>query len=384
MKIFVTGLRGMPRVMGGIESHCEELLPRIKSANNDLDINVLCRAPYVDPERRTFESIALTPLPAPRSRSFEAIVATFVATLYAWFNKANVLHIHGIGPALMTPLARLLGLKVIVTHHGADYERAKWGKMAKMILRVGERSGLIWADRVIAISPSLADHLREIFPSQAHKVSYIPNGTPKLPSDGVDVAEIHAALGLTGKKYAVAVGRLVPEKGLHDLIKAFQSAELGDDWVLAIAGDADHDSEYARELRSHESERIRFLGFQTRPVLKCLYDNCALFVMPSYHEGLPIAALEAASCEAPMLLSDIQANRDLGLGDDCYFPVGDVERLSNLLATNHKARSSDSRTVKKRFDWDAAAFKTAALYRSVAAIPNGAVSIARSASRSAK
>ena len=384
MKIFVTGLRGIPQVMGGIESHCEELLPRIKTSHPELDIWVLCRAPYVEEGNRSYRGISLVPLPSPVSKSLEAIVATFLATLYAWMRGADVLHIHGIGPALLTPLARVLGLKVVVTHHGADYERQKWGRLAKLILRVGERSGLIWAHRVIAVSPSLAAHLREIFPSQAHKVTYIPNGAPELRSEGVNVRETLSQLGLRPKSYALAVARLVPEKGLHDLIQAFKAGSPPKDWVLAIAGDANHDSDYVRELRSHASDRILFLNFQPRPVLKCLYENCSLFVMPSYHEGLPIAALEAASCAAPMLLSDIAANRDLGLSEDCYFPVGDVARLADLLAAGDRARAPDAHMVKRRFDWDNSALSTAALYSSLAPSSGGVAYHDRSVSHAAE
>src|SRR3546814_710463 len=183
MRIHVTGLRGIPGVMGGIESHCEELLPRIKARNADLDITVLCRAPYVDGERRVHRGIALAPLPSPRSKSLEAIVATFIAILYAWIRGAQIIHIHAIGPALLCPLARILGLHVIVTHHGADYERAKWGAFAKLTLRLGERSALIWAHRVIAVSPSLASQLTMLFPSQGYKVTYIPNRSEEHTSE---------------------------------------------------------------------------------------------------------------------------------------------------------------------------------------------------------
>ncbi|GGB95325.1 phosphonate ABC transporter substrate-binding protein [Novosphingobium endophyticum] len=370
--------------MGGVESHCEEILPRIKRDNPNLQISVLCRAPYVESGDRSYRGISLISLPSPRSQSLEAIVATFIATLYAWIRGTDVLHIHGIGPALLTPLARVLGLKVVVTHHGADYERAKWGLMAKLILRIGERSGLIWAHRVIAISPSLAAHLKQIFPSQAHKVTYIPNGAPQLPSSGVDAAETLAQLGLRPKGYVLAVARLVPEKGLHDLIRAFRASAPADGSVLAIAGDADHDSDYVRELRSHASDRVLFLSFQPRPVLKCLYENCSVFVMPSYHEGLPIAALEAASCAAPMLLSDIAANRDVGLSEDCYFPVGDTDRLACLLAEGHQARTADAHLVKRRFDWETSARSTATLYHSLASSPDTARHLGRSTSRSLK
>ncbi|HKX22581.1 MAG TPA: glycosyltransferase family 4 protein [Rhizorhapis sp.] len=364
MKIHVTGLRGIPGVMGGVESHCEELLPRVKARNADLDITILCRAPYVGEGARTYRGLVLEPLPSPKSKSLEAIVATFIAILYAWFRRADVVHIHAIGPGLLAPLARLLGLQVVVTHHGADYERAKWGALAKLALRLGERSALIWAHRVIAVSPSLASSLKAVFPSQAYKVSYIPNGTPRLPRVERDPVEVLRELGLRSKEYVLAVGRLVPEKGFDDLIHAFLASSQPDGRKLVIAGGADHETEYVRALRAKQCDRVVFVGMQPREVLKCLYDHCTLFAMPSYHEGLPIAALEAASCAAPMILSDIPANRDLGLSVDRYFPVGDRDRLAHMLEKAYDPIEAEAQMVQRKFDWDRSADSTAKIYHS--------------------
>src|SRR3546814_19989922 len=131
MRIHVTGLRGIPGVMGGIESHCEELLPRIKARNADLDITVLCRAPYVDGERRVHRGIALAPLPSPRSKSLEAIVAAFIPILYAWIRGAQIIHIHAIGPAWLCPLARITGLQ--------DRKRVVEGKSGSGRVELGGR-----------------------------------------------------------------------------------------------------------------------------------------------------------------------------------------------------------------------------------------------------
>lgn len=372
MKIHVTGLRGIPGVMGGVESHCEELLPRIKARNADLDITILCRAPYVREGVRSHKGLILEPLPSPRSKSLEAIVATFIAILYAWFRRADVIHIHAIGPALLSPIARLLGLHVIVTHHGADYERAKWGAFAKFVLRLGERSALIWAHRVIAVSPSLAGNLQALFPSQAHKVVYIPNGTPRLPHSATDATAVLRELGLKPRDYVLAVGRLVPEKGFDDLIEAFLASNQPDGRKLVIAGGADHETDYARTLRTRACDRVVFVGRQPRSILKCLYENCALFAMPSYHEGLPIAALEAASCMTQMILSDIPANRDLGLSPERYFPVGDRGKLAQMLGQSHDPIEAEARMVQRRFDWDKSADSTARIYcsfRPASAVP---------------
>jgi len=358
--ICVTGLRGFPHVMGGIESHCEELLPRIKALWPDHRSVVLGRAPYLPEARNEHRGVEVIGLPCPRSKHLEAVVSTFLAVLVAWWRGAKLIHIHAIGPGLLAPLAWLLGLKVIVTHHGTDYHRAKWGKLARGTLRAGEWLALSFAHRVIAVSPSLAAQLRKSFPKRAGRISYIPNGAPDLPDDA-DPQLVLERLGLEGDEFLLAVARLVPEKGLHDLIEAFERSN--GTGKLVIVGAADHESDYARELMARAGDRVVFAGVQSRATLKRLYERCTLFVMPSYHEGLPIAALEAASCGARMLLSDIAANRDIGLEPQNYFPVGDVDALTRRLGEDCATFQVDRDQVRALFCWDRAARDTLEVYR---------------------
>ncbi|MGH6694605.1 glycosyltransferase family 4 protein [Sphingopyxis sp.] len=362
--ICVTGLRGFPHVMGGIESHCEELLPRIKAIWPDHRSVVLGRAPYLPEPVGEHRGVEIIGIPCPRSQNLEAVVSTFLAVLSARRRGAGLIHIHAIGPGLLAPLARLLGLKVVVTHHGTDYHRAKWGLFARTALRAGEWLALSFANRVIAVSPSLAAQLRQSFPKRAHAISYIPNGTSDLPGDA-DPALVLERLGLEAGDFLLAVARLVPEKGLHDLIDAYERSNCTA--KLVIAGSADHESGYARELLARASDRVIFAGVQSRATLKCLYDHCALFVMPSYHEGLPIAALEAASCGARMLLSDIPANLDIGLDAANYFPVGDVAALTERLNADCADFQVDRDAVRARFSWDKAAEDTLDVYRATLA-----------------
>lgn len=358
--ICVTGLRGFPHVMGGIESHCEELLPRIKALWPGHRSIVLGRAPYLPEPVGEHRGVEIIGIPCPRSKNLEALVSTFLAVLDARKRGAALIHIHAIGPGLLAPLARLLGLKVIVTHHGTDYHRAKWGLLARSTLRAGEWLALTFADRIIAVSPSLAAQLRQSFPARAQAIAYIPNGTSDLPGDA-DPALVLERLGLDDGDFLLAVARLVPEKGLHDLIDAHERSNCTA--KLVIAGSADHESEYARELLARASDRVIFAGVQSRATLKCLYEHCALFVMPSYHEGLPIAALEAASCGARILLSDISANLDIGLDPTNYFPVGDVAALTERLIADCADFQVDRDAVRARFSWDKAAADTLEVYR---------------------
>lgn len=362
--ICVTGLRGFPHVMGGIESHCEELLPRIKAIWPDHRSVVLGRAPYLPEPVGEHRGVEIVGIPCPRSQNLEAVVSTLLAVFSARRRGAGLIHIHAIGPGLLAPLARMLGLKVVVTHHGTDYHRAKWGLTARAALRAGEWLALTFANRVIAVSPSLAAQLRQSFPKRAHAISYIPNGTSDLPGDA-DPALVLERLEIEKGNFLLAVARLVPEKGLHDLIDAHERSDCT--VKLVIAGSADHESEYARELLARASDRVIFAGVQSRATLKCLYDHCALFVMPSHHEGLPIAALEAASCGARMLLSDIPANLDIALDPANYFPVGDVATLAERLNADCADFQVDGDAIRARFSWDKAAEDTLDVYRATLA-----------------
>lgn len=361
-RIHVTGLRGIPGVMGGVETHCEELLPRIAELAPELKIEVLGRRRFVEPGPSFYRGVEVRGLPAPRATSTEAIGGTASALVHAWSARSKVIHIHAIGPALLAPLARLLGMRVILTHHGRDFDRAKWGPFARTMLRLGERLGVMCADRTIAVAPSLATQLRQKFPSRAERISYIPNGAPKLGRP-VDGAEVLSRFGLQPRRYVLAVGRLVPEKGFDYLIRAFKRS--GTDRVLAIVGSAMHESEFSSRLEAEATDRIRFLGAQPREILRTLYENADLFVLPSFHEGLAISALEAAACGTPMLLSDIVPNTDIGLPASNYFEVGNEQELASKLAIAGSEFVYDVEDVRRRFHWDRIATDTLNLYRAV-------------------
>ena len=259
-----------------------------------------------------------------RSTYFEALLHSLICALVAGFRRPQVVHIQGIGPALVTPLLRLLGLRVIVTHHGEDYNREKWGWVARTVLRLGEALGMRFAHKRIAISRSIE---KLIATKYGKSCEVIPNGVvfPDLPSQTDKVVE----LGLEPGRYVLTVGRLVPEKRQMDLLRAFSDAELSG-WKLAIVGRIDHKNKYADLLASEAAlaENVVMAGFQSGEALRQLYAHAGLFVLPSSHEGLPIVLLEALSYGVPVLVSDIPSNLEV-VGDPArVFRMGDIAELS--------------------------------------------------------
>jgi glycosyltransferase involved in cell wall biosynthesis len=354
-------MRGIPGVMGGVESHCQELLPRLARRAPHLRLVALGRRPYIGRQTVEFEGVKVVPLPAPTRQSVETLVSSLLGILYARRTRARAVHIHAVASGLLAPLAKLLGMKVILTIHGADYQRAKWGPVARLMLRWGERAGVSNADAVICVAPSLTSSLKQRYPSRAARIHYVPNGAPPLEREG-DGSAILEKFGIERGNFLLAVGRLEPGKGFELLVDAFRAS--GAKGKLVIVGGAHHEARYAAGLMARADERVIFTGAQPRETLAHLYANAALFVLPSLHEGLPICALEAASAGCPILLSDIPGNRDLGLPDSHYFRSGDARSLGTALQAP-PARYRVSKNMFSAFDWERISTNTLKIYDSV-------------------
>jgi glycosyltransferase involved in cell wall biosynthesis len=364
MRIFVTGTRGIPNIPGGVEKHCQELYPLIAAMGHQ--VTVATRTPYVKEHAASWQGIQLAHLYAPHKKSLEAIVHTFLAVLAAKKNQADLIHIHGVGPGLLAPFARLLGLKVVVTNHGPDYDRQTWGLPAKTILRMGEYLGGKFANQIIVISSVIAEIIRK---RCGRESNLIYNGVP-LPDRSKFTSYLDRK-GIKPKNYILAVARFVPEKGLHDLIKAF--ADLEGHYQLVIAGDADHATNYSRQLKelAATDERIILTGFITGEDLNQVYTNARLFCLPSYHEGLPIALLEAMSYGLPVLVSDIAANREVDLPAERFFKCGDPkdlhQKLHKLIDLELKEEEQQllRAAILEKYNWQKIARQTVAVYGNI-------------------
>lgn len=361
MKIVVIGTRGIPEIQGGVETHCQQLYPRIAAMGHD--VTIIRRTPYVDGSKglKEYKGVGLVDVYAPRKKSIEAIVHTTLAVIKARSLKPDVLHVHAIGPGLLVPFARLLGMKVVSTNHGPDYDRQKWGGIAKMVLKTGERMSAKMSNRVIVISQVIADILSAKYGRRDTDLIYNGVETP-VRSASTDYIE---SLGLEPNRYVVAVGRFVEEKGFHDLIRAFASfAPKG--YKLAIAGDADHEDDYSRSLKQLAAENgVVLTGFIRGEKMNQLMSNAALFCLPSYHEGLPIVLLEAMSYGLDVAVSNIPANRLPILEVDDFYPVGNVGALAKLLERKLQAGATPIKYDLSNYDWDNIARQTVEVYRGI-------------------
>ena len=155
-----------------------------------------------------------------------------------------------------------------------------------------------------------------------------------------------------------------------DLLEVFNRMDHGD-WKLVVVGQADHTDKYSVDLerRMRENSGVVSTGFLSGDALRQIFHHAGLFVLPSYHEGLPIVLLEAMSLGLSCVASDIPANREVGLQDMRYFPPGDRDKLEKILAhfIHHpptaEERLLQTRTIAAKHDWDNIAQRTFAVYQ---------------------
>jgi len=325
-----------------------------------MDIVLIRRSCYVSPDNRIseFKGVRLVDLYAPHLKSLEAIIHTFLSIVWAKRHNADIVHIHAIGPGFVTPFARLLGLTVVFTHHGPDYDRKKWGKFAKYMLRMGEKFASKYANELIVISRVIEDSILQKFGRADSHLIFNGVPAPKIMSS----IDYITSIGLEPRAYIFTLGRFVEEKGFDLLINAF--VRLAKNGIkLVIAGDSDHETTYSKQLKELAlSNGVILTGFIKGEKLQQLFTHARVFVLPSSHEGLPISLLEAMSYDLPVIVSDIPANKQIDIPLERFFTSGDEK---SLFAKLNYELAVDFKPVKydmSQYDWDRIAVQTASVY----------------------
>lgn len=356
-------------MQGGVETHCRNLYPRLVDLG--CEVIVFTRRNYGDKNLNEYKGVKLHALPCVKNKYLETPLHTLLGILYLLRHRPDIVHFQAIGSALMIPLARVIGLRVVFTTHGSNYRHRKWGNLSRIVLRMAEYFGAKFADEVISISAAIADELAQKY---GRNSTIIPNGVnpPLILQTGAILKE-H---GLTHNRYVLSVGRLTPDKAFPDLIAAFRKADL-DGWKLAIVGQADYPDKFSRHLErlAKQYDNIVLAGFLSGRPLKEIYSHAGIFVLASYYEGMPLAFLEALSFGLSCIVSKIPANLEIGLAEERYFPPGKIDilarklRLFSKMSFTEDEKRTQIENVTHIYDWDGIAGRTLEVYKKIVKYP---------------
>jgi len=368
MKIAVIGPLTMPSGQGGMSRHCIEIYSRIAARGHE--VTILCG----NAEAKEFRGVRLRQVKMIHKSRWDRLSYGFTASLAAARGEFDVVHYHSFAssgfsffPHLFHPKRRR---RVVATIHRLEWQDEKWGHVARAMLRTNERITMSAADALIAVSKNLAESGEKRFP-KAVPIHYIANGITPLAEAGSGPLD---ELKVIPNKYILTVGRIVPEKGIHLAFDAFDqlraSARDGDYQLVVVGSARGSNDDYVMSLQERASipgSNIRMVGVQTGETLAALFRNASIFCSPSFHEGQPLAMLEAISVGIPVVASDIVAHRELLNGMGVLTASGETDALADALA-QMIARPKEAQSMGKAgqklviesgaFDWDQAAEAT--------------------------
>jgi glycosyltransferase involved in cell wall biosynthesis len=310
-----------------------------------------------------YRGVHVRKVPTIDRKGMAAVSSSFTGAVITALKRFDVVHIHAEGPAFMCLLPKLLGKKVIVTIHGLDWQRAKWGGFASWYIRTGERQAAKHADQIIVLSRGVQKYFMDTY---GRETVFIPNGVNRPEPAGAGI--IREKYGLTKDSYVLYLGRIVPEKGLRYLISAW--SKIRTDKKLVIAGGSSDTDAFMQELRDCAGDNVIFTGFIQGQELDELYSNAYIYTLPSDLEGMPLSLLEAMSFGNCCLTSDIAECTDVVGSHAESFRKSDVEdlrlHLQKLLdepdlVAKYKAAAADF--ICRKYNWDDIVLRTLALYR---------------------
>lgn len=368
--IAMLGHKRIPSREGGIEIVVEELAVRMARAGYRVTCynrggHHVSGAEFDVKMRKEYNGVRLKTVPTIEKKGLAAVTSSFFAAVFSAFGKYDVVHIHAEGPAAFCWIPRLFGKKVIVTIHGLDWQREKWKKgFGSKYIHLGEKMAVKYADEMIVLSHGVQQYFKNTY---GRETRWIPNGVTRAEYTAPDL--IGKEHGLDQDSYILYLGRIVPEKGEHYLVKAFRGVRT--EKKLVIAGGASDTDEYMEKLKELAAgdDRIIFTGFVQGRMLRELYSNAYVYVLPSDLEGMPLSLLEAMSYGNCCLVSDIPECVEVVEDKAVTFRKSDAADLRKKLQymCDHP---EDVRRMKEqagnhicgKYDWERVVKQTAELY----------------------
>lgn len=371
MNVAMLGQKRIPSREGGVEIVVEELSTRMVKLGH----NVVCYnrsgkhaldKSKKNEDLKTYKGVMLRKVITIDKKGLAAMTSSFFATIKVLFSKSDVVHYHAEGPCAWMWIIKWFSKKrIIATIHGLDWQRAKWGNFAAKYIKFGEKMAVKYADEIIVLSKNVQDYFKKEY---NRETVFIPNGVNKPKIEKADI--ITEKYGLKKDDYILYLGRLVPEKGIHYLIDAFNKIET--DKKLVIAGGASDTDSYFVELKemSKDNKNIIFTGFVEGKELSELYSNAYIYCLPSDLEGMPLSLLEAMSYKNCCLTSDIKECSEVTQNNGVTFKKSNVKNLAKIL----QSLCDDVKEVKKykdeaqdyilsKYNWDDVVDRTLKLYK---------------------
>jgi glycosyltransferase involved in cell wall biosynthesis len=347
VKIAMLGTRGVPAAYSGFETCVEQVGKRLAARGHE--VIVYCRPAYVKTAATEYLGMRLVKLPSIPTKGLDTLSHTALSTIRALRrDRPDAALIFGVGNAVFCRFFRRSHVGVAINVDGADWARLKWGPIGRRYLRWSERVAVDTAGGVIADSRAVAAYYREHYDADT---TFIPYGAEVPSASGTETLK---RFQLEPRHYLLAVGRMVPENGFHDLIAAY--AAVRPPMPFVVVGDAPYSEDYKRRLREMAPGSVIFTGYQFGAAYQELSAHAYAFLFGAQVGGTHPVLVEQLAYGNCVLARWTASNAEVAGDAAIYFH--DLPELQQSLAdiiqqpALVEARREQARVRARAYSWD--------------------------------
>jgi glycosyltransferase involved in cell wall biosynthesis len=362
LRIAIIGARGVPARWGGYETFATEIGWRL--VRRGIDVTIYCRTKYSLSDRPSeYLGVNLIYLPCIHGKGVESATHELISLLHASRADYDAIYVLGFRASPIYVIARLLDIPIFFNTDGLDWQRRKWGALARAYLRATERVAVrIAPESLISDSRAIARYFEKRY---GVRPEYLTYGANQVMASGTTALIRYQ---LVPKSYFLVVARLEPENNVDHIIRQFKAAET--DKTLVVAGDVNYRSDYAESIRAEASEMIRFIGGIYEPgQLDQLFFHSYAYIHGHEVGGTNPALVQAMGCGACILSNEVPYNVEV-LGeagiywststDSLADELGRVSSAADLAAELGEAARERARSS---YNWEAVADQYEAYFR---------------------
>ncbi|MGX1159829.1 glycosyltransferase involved in cell wall biosynthesis [Arthrobacter sp. SLBN-100] len=348
VSVAIIGTRGYPSYYGGFETAVRKLAPYLADAGWDVTVYGRHGATrdHDDGRDHRVRTVVTSGI---ESKSLSTLSYGLTAVLHAMRSKPDVALVMNVANGFWLPLLRLRGIPVVVNVDGIEWERAKWGRLAKGIFKLAARFTSWFGGTLVADAAEIQRRWIQGFSRESVFIPYggdVPGVLPVEP-------------GLESRSYALLVARFVPENTVAEF---FDAAEvLAATTKIVIVGSSGYGGlldERAAEL-ARKYENVSWLGHVSDDRrLLALWQHAGAYFHGHSVGGTNPALVQAMACGAPTVARDTVYNREV-LGDGAKFvapqPEAIAAAISSLLNDTELQSSLSSTSLsraREHYSWE--------------------------------
>jgi rhamnosyltransferase len=366
MKIAIIGSRGIPAKYGGFETFAHGLTENL--VEKGYEVTVSCEYKPKNSREDNYKGSKLDyfPIKPPKNyllRKFYENLSD-IYFLIKLSRKNQLIYFLGIEVGMFLFIPKILNRNsnVVVNIDGVMWERSKFNRIERWLLKLNHDLATLFADKVITDSKEMKNYVEPKYWDKTVYLSYGISPPERIPWNGEVLKQLkkYTPIDIQPGNYFLVVARLEPENNIHTIVEAFSRAEIN--IPLVIVGDFTSkpykEEVFFKSINSSILPGVIFLGsVYDQDLLNMLRQNCTAYIHGHSVGGTNPSLLEAAVSRNIIIAHDNQFNREV-CGKSAVYFKNDLELARKLKLVYRytesylELKNEVYYSVKKDYSWD--------------------------------